>query len=274
MSVDRNYWNDRVVLVTGASEGLGRHVALRLAGLGARVTALARRADALAELADAAGPQSPPVATASCDVTKSAEVAEAVQQVRARHGRIDGVFHCVGRSMRGRVLETSPEVFRELWEVNFLSAVLMAQATVPDLMARQGHFVAVGSLASRVAARYLGAYPSAKAALALFMHQLRLEHARQGLHAMLVLSGPIARADAGQRYTGQSQGLPESASRPGGGAKVAAIQPDKLVDQMLVGCQRRDPELVVPRSARILFAMLSFFPNWADSVVLHKTEGD
>jgi NAD(P)-dependent dehydrogenase (short-subunit alcohol dehydrogenase family) len=271
LSVQAKYWHDRVVLVTGASTGLGRHVALRLAGLGARVAAVARSADPLQRLAQTAASQAGNLQPWPCDVTQVAQLHPIVDTIYRRHGQLDAVIHCVGRSMRGSVLDTSPEQFRESWEINFLSAVQLAQATVPHLVQRQGHFVAVGSLASRAPVPYLGAYPSSKAALALFMHQLRLEHAAQGLHALLVLPGPIARDDAGLRYAQQAARLPPAARKPGGGVRLSAIDPARLVDRLLIACQRRQPELVMPFAARLLFALVPLAPSWADRILLRKS---
>jgi NAD(P)-dependent dehydrogenase (short-subunit alcohol dehydrogenase family) len=203
-------------MVSGGSLGLGRQLVLRLLGLGSRVTAMARGADALNLLRDEAGSHGDRLHIVPCDMIRAEEVERAVGQTVARHGVLDAVFHCVGRSMRGRVLQTPLPMFDELWRTNFLTAVHMARSSVAHLQARRGHFVAVGSLAGRSAGGLLGAYPASKAALALFMHQLRLEHGPAGLHTLLVLPGPIQRGDALTRYADHAPGLPETARLPGG----------------------------------------------------------
>ena len=97
--------------------------------------------------------------------------------------------HCAGRSMRGTVLATSLAEFRELWETNFLSAVECVKQFAEPLAASRGHFVLIGSLASKVAAGYLGAYPASKFPLAALAQQLRLETEASGLHTLLVAPG-------------------------------------------------------------------------------------
>ena len=79
-----------------------------------------------------------------------------------------------------------------------------------------------------MASRYLGAYPVSKFAVAAYTHQLRLELGPQGLHVLLVCPGPIARPDAGQRYSGEAADLPASAQKPGGGVRLKGLDPDEL----------------------------------------------
>ena len=98
--------------------------------------------------------------------------------------------HCAGRSMRGEILATTPDQHCELWEVNFLATVQVTQALADDLEASGGHVVLLGSLASKVAPRYMGAYPASKFPLVAFAQQLRLQWGRQGPHVLLVCPGP------------------------------------------------------------------------------------
>ena len=160
-----------------------------------------------------------------------------------------------GRSTRGAVLDASPEDFQQLLDVNFLATVRMTRAFAPQLLASGGHLVNIGSLASKVAAPYLGAYPASKFAVAAYTQQLRLELGPQGLHVMLVCPGPIARDDGGVRYGAETPGVPVIAQGPGGGARIKTIDPDKLAARIVDACERRRTELVVPGSARILFAL-------------------
>ena len=79
------------------------------------------------------------------------------------------------------------------------------------------------------------------------------------------------RDDAGHRYASESKDIPESAQRPGGGAKLDAIDPVKLAAQVLTACERRQPELVVPAKARWLFAVSQLWPTLGDEILRRKT---
>jgi short-subunit dehydrogenase len=128
----------------------------------------------------------------------------------------------------------------------------------------RGHVVLVGSLASKVAPRYLGAYPTSKFPLVAYAQQLRLSWGANGPHVLLVCPGPIDRSDAGQRYDDATHGLPDSARRPGGGARVRAIDPRWLAERILSACEQRKSVLVVPAKARLLFLLAELSPRLGD----------
>jgi short-subunit dehydrogenase len=175
--------------------------------------------------------------------------------------------------MRAEILSTTADAHRELWEVNFLATAQVTLALADELLASRGHVVLMGSLASKVAPRYMGAYPASKFPLAAYAQQLRLAWSRHGPHVLLVCPGPIARAEANERYTDQSSGLPVSARRAGGGAKLRAIDPCWLAERILLACERRQTELIVPRKARFLFVLSQISPRLGDWLLRWTTAG-
>jgi NAD(P)-dependent dehydrogenase (short-subunit alcohol dehydrogenase family) len=205
------------------------------------------------------------------DVTQQDQVTALIEQTIKLHGRLDMVIHCAGRSSRGSIEETTAAQFQELLEINFLSAVRVTQAAIPHLLARQGHVVLIGSLAAKIASRHLGAYPASKFPLAAYAQQLRLELGDRGLHTLLVCPGPLQRDDAGKRYDAQAASLPQSARRPGGGVKLKGLDPDWLARRILLACERREAELVVPARARLLFALAQLWPSLGDWLVMRNT---
>ena len=258
------YWHDKACLVTGASAGLGRALAAALAAGGARLAIVARRSDPLQRLAEQLHEQTgSEVAAIPGDMAWPEDVERMQETVAARFGCLDLLINCVGRSSRRRVLETSPEDFQQLWDANFISAVRCTQACSSWLLASGGHVVNIGSLASRFGSAYLGAYPAAKHALAAYTQQLRMEHAAEGLHAMLVLPGPIA-GSYQDRYAEQAADLPPSARGPGGGAKLKGLDPDRLAADILAAAVRRRPELVAPAKARLLMIAAQCSPRLGD----------
>ena len=168
-------WKGKVAVVTGGSSGLGLTIAKKLLAAGAQVVLAARdpqRLDQAAREVQRAGGE---VTTVPTDVTQDQEVRNLFEQVEESHGRLDGLFHCAGRSVRGNAVDTTVDEFRELWELNFLSAVRCTRAALPQLRQSRGHVIHIGSLASKVGSRYLGAYPVSKFSLAAYAQQLRLE---------------------------------------------------------------------------------------------------
>jgi short-subunit dehydrogenase len=271
-----SYWSDKRALIIGGSAGLGRALADVLAQHGARVAIVARRQQPLAAAAQELKRHGADVLSIAADVTIADEVNRINAAVQTSWGGIDLLCHCAGRSMRGTVLATSAADFRELWETNFLSAVECVKRFAESLAANRGHIVLIGSLASKVAAGYLGAYPASKFPLAALAQQLRLETEQLGLHTLLVCPGPIARDDqhsAGSRYAAQSPEVPAAAHQPGGGAKVRAINPHWLAGKILLACEQRRAELVVPKRARLLFAASQLSPRFGDWLLRRMTGG-
>jgi short-subunit dehydrogenase len=273
-----SYWQGKRAVVTGGSAGLGRVLAGVLVERGAKVALVARRAETLDNTAKELRFRGGSVLTVAADVTNQADVERLVGTVHSAWGGLNLLCNCAGRSMRGTVLATPIETFRDLFEVNLLSAVRCTQAFAPALSDSHGHVVLVGSLASKVAAGFLGAYPASKFPLAAVAQQLRIELGPGGPHVLLVCPGPIARDEAAAtqasgRYAEQASGIPAAAQKPGGGAKVGAIDPRKLSEQILDACQRRRAELVVPAKARLLFALSQLSPRLGDRLLRRLTSG-
>ncbi len=258
-------WQGKSVLITGGSSGLGLAIAHAFAAAGARMAIAARDEQNLAAAAEQLRQHGATVLTIVADITDPAQVERMIAQTVERCGRLDVLVNNAGRSTRGNIIDATPDDFQNLLDLNFLAAVRCTRAAMPHLLAARGHLVNIGSLAAKTASRYVGGYAVTKFALAAYTQQLRLELGPQGLHAMLVCPGPIARDPAeGSRYEEAAAHLPEEAKRPGGGVKVSAIAPEKLAQAIVAACGRRQAELVYPAAARWLFALMQLSPTWGE----------
>ncbi|WP_163999216.1 SDR family oxidoreductase [Pyxidicoccus caerfyrddinensis] len=147
--------NGKVVLVTGASSGLGRATAARLVQRGHRVYGTSRQP---------AGETDWPMLT--LDVCSDGSVEACVGEVLAREGRIDALVNNAGYAFIGAVEETRLEDARAQLETNFFGALRMMLAVLPTMRARgSGHIVNISSLSGAVAVPFLGAYAASKHAL-------------------------------------------------------------------------------------------------------------
>jgi NAD(P)-dependent dehydrogenase (short-subunit alcohol dehydrogenase family) len=267
-----SYWTDKVAVVTGGSAGLGLHIARALVEAGARVTIAARDPSRLASAAASLSRPDRECTSIATDVTRQEDCTALVRQVLAKRGRIHALVHCAGRSTRGEIAATTAQQFSELIDTNFLSAVRLTTAALPVLLHKPSHLVLIGSLASKSAAPYLGAYPASKFPLAAYAQQLRLELGPRGLHTLLVCPGPIRRDDAGERYAHEAANLPPEARRPGGGVKLQGIDPAWLAGRVLRACERRQAELIVPARAKLLLAISDLWPSLGDWIVRRMTK--
>jgi short-subunit dehydrogenase len=266
-----SYWQNKVVVVTGGSNGLGRMIAETFGNAGSRLAIIALENNDVQRAADemtAAGMETFPLCA---DITKQDDVIRAFHEIAEHFGQINVLVNNAGRSMRGRVLDTTPEQFQSLFELNVLGTIRCTQAAVPSLLQTKGHIINIGSLAAKSASRWVGAYPVSKFAVAAFSQQLRLELASEGVHTLLVCPGPIQRDSERLYQLEGTEGIPENALKPGAGVKVGKIAPQYLAAKILKACEKRKPELVIPARAKILFAIAQLCPTLGDWLVLKNT---
>jgi NAD(P)-dependent dehydrogenase (short-subunit alcohol dehydrogenase family) len=263
-------WHDRRVIVTGGTAGFGLVLARHLAAAGAQVLVVGRSGEgvrlALAAL-EMAGRN---VRGVAADLEKPGEGRRVVGECLRIFGGVDDLFCCVGRSGRGRILETPEAELRAYLDANLFAAAEITQAAADDVAAAKGHVVYVGSLAGKLVVPFMGAYSVAKSALAAYADAVRLELTPRGAHVLLVSPGPIRRAGddpaaarSADRYAADvtRSGLPAEAAAPGGTAALRRLDPDALARRVLDACRRRRSELTVPGSARFLAGLIEWFPE-------------
>lgn len=178
---------DSVVVVTGASSGIGRATALALAGRGARVVLVARRADELAEVAEHCARRGAESLTAALDVTDDEAVRKAVEQTVERFGRLDGWVNCAGVTMFGTLLDVPLADVRRVLDVNLMGYVHGARAALPHMIAQEhGVLVNVSSILGIIAQPYGAAYTMSKFAIRGLSIALRQELRLAGVRGVAV----------------------------------------------------------------------------------------
>lgn len=264
-----------IALVTGGSAGLGIEIVLAMLGAGYDVAIVGRNQDRLQQASEridiAVQSSGRRVKLVVGDVSDKDSADRMFADLQADWGRLDVLVNCVGLSDRGRVEDLTGARVNELIDANVLSALYCSQAALPMLRASGGVVVNIGSLSSKVGARYLGGYSLAKHALAGLSQQMRLEWREYGVHVALINPGPIQRPDAGVRYTSQGTNLPESARLPAGGAKLSGLPPERVAAAVLMCVQRRYPDLILPRHMRLMVAIGHAAPRIGDWLLLKFT---
>ena len=132
------YWTDKVALITGGSGGLGSALGEAFAAAGAKVVLAARNAERLETVVARIRQSHPNVLAVAADVTQQADVENLVRRTIDEFGRLDVLVNAAGRSARGQVIDTTPEEFAELLDLNFLAVVRCVRAAVPHLLKTQG----------------------------------------------------------------------------------------------------------------------------------------
>jgi NADP-dependent 3-hydroxy acid dehydrogenase YdfG len=185
--------NDKVIVITGASSGIGERLAETVAARGARVVLAARRSDELSAIADRIGERALAVVT---DVTRRNEVERLRDQALARFGQIDVWVGNAGRGITRSVTQLTDADFDDMMATNVKSVLYGIQAAVPHFRERRrGHLITVSSMLGRIAMTPIrSAYSAAKAAVNSLMSSLRLELRTEypDIHVSTVLPGVVA----------------------------------------------------------------------------------
>lgn len=257
----------RVFLVTGASSGIGKAIAHALLDRGDAVVAMARSEAPLQALAAAA----PERAMAFVgDVADEAACRAAVEATTQRFGRLDGVIHAAGISMRALAEQTQLAVFRRLMEVNYYSTVALAQAALPALRQSRGHLVVISSMVGKLATPYRSGYAASKHAVQGFMDALRLELTGAGVHVMTVLPGYVKTNVSlnALTATGEAHGKMDAATEAG-------LAPEAVADAVLAGMDRRVDE-IAPGGALERFGLWlrRFAPGMLNRMLRRRFERD
>jgi NAD(P)-dependent dehydrogenase (short-subunit alcohol dehydrogenase family) len=191
---------DKVVVVTGASRGLGAGLARRFAREGAKVALVARDTAGLEKLADEIGGSDGSALPVTCDVTSPDEVAAMASAVLEAYGRVDVVVNNAGALSFGSFLEETDEQWDHMLDVNLNSARHVTRAFLPAMLeAGSGKVIFVSSNAAKKGFVNDAGYSAAKAALMALTRVLAVEYGTQGIDVHCVLPGLIAETDLGQQ---------------------------------------------------------------------------
>jgi short-subunit dehydrogenase len=177
----------RVVIVTGASSGIGRATAHACAAQGAAVILAARRAERLAAVQDELAAYDAPTLAVPTDLRSESDLHNLVDETLDVFGRIDVLVNDAAADLGGLLIDNDPARVRTLVDVNFHGTLRLTQLVVPVMLRqRHGHLVFVSSSAASVPVPAQAAYTASKAALAAFTSSLRREVDDAGLRVTLV----------------------------------------------------------------------------------------
>jgi NAD(P)-dependent dehydrogenase (short-subunit alcohol dehydrogenase family) len=183
--------NSKAVLVTGASSGIGKECALRLASRGFRVFAGVRKDEDGERLkAEASGSITPVL----LDVTDSASIASAAQEISRSLGAagLHGLVNNAGIAVAGPLEMLPTEALRRQFDVNVVGQIAVTQAFLPMLRAARGRIIIMGSILGRLALPFVGAYSAAKFALEALAESLGMEIRPFGVSVSIIEPGNIA----------------------------------------------------------------------------------
>jgi NAD(P)-dependent dehydrogenase (short-subunit alcohol dehydrogenase family) len=240
-------YSERVVLVTGASSGIGECLALDFARRGARLVIAARRGARLLEVAEACTNAGATVEAQVGDLAERDFAESMVAAALARFGRLDVLVNNAGVPKHKQIYDVTPEDVESTLRINFMAPALLTLAALPAMLRQgEGWIVNISSIAGRVAPPRESIYAASKFALTGFTEGLALDLAGSNIHPAVIHVGAIdteiwEKAESPHRFRGRKH-------------------PPSLVSAAVFRCiEQRRHEMTVPRSLRgaLLFGALA-----------------
>ena len=231
---------DKVVIVTGASGGIGLATARAAAAAGAKVVLAARSGDQLTELAEALRREGHEALAVPTDMRQQAAVIQLVETAFQRYGRIDVLINNAGQAVAGTVADLDLDHYRQVIELNMFGPIYAMQASAPKMRAQGGGIIInVSSMVSKMHIPGLGGYASTKAALNMLSDTARGELAPDNIRVITVYprttDTDFGRNSLGNRQMRQQQ---RGNAAPG----VVVDTPEYVAGKILEAIQKEPTE--------------------------------
>jgi NAD(P)-dependent dehydrogenase (short-subunit alcohol dehydrogenase family) len=240
---------DDIVLITGGASGIGAAFARQALARGARVCIGDRSDRARAAFLAAHTAHADRLECVSLDVRDQAAVKAWIDDILARHGRVDWLFNVAGTGVAGEMLEYGPDDFRYIIEVNLLGVAYAIQAAYPAMVARgSGHIVSVASMSGLMPSPFTVSYAASKFGVVGLSRSLRAEACHYGINVSVICPGVIDTPilDEAGEFGRSTRPLKQGASR----AMFQRLRPmnvDRFAERALAQVYRNRAIIVVPR---------------------------
>ena len=247
----------KLVLVTGASSGIGAATAKRYGAMGAKVLLLARnreRLDAVASDIEASGGSAHPYAI---DLADPDAVTEVSAEIAARHGTPDVLINNAGAGRWLSILDTTPDEARSMMAVPYFAAFYVSRAFLPGMIARRsGRIACITSPAAYLAWADACAYIAARQAMKGFAEAMRADLKGTGVSVTLVVLGNVE-TPYWEHNPGSREHLPATNPR-----LVPTLTPDQAAYAIMDGVERRRRTVTEPGILRAILIANALFPGF------------
>ena len=253
---------DKIVIITGASGGIGEALAKKFSSEGSIVVIAARQIEKLETLKmelEAAGAK---VLAVACDVSKESDCKNLIDQTIKAFGKIDVLINNAGISMRALFNDLDLDVIKKVMDINFWGAVFATKFALPHLLKSKGSVVGVSSIAGKKGLPGRTGYSASKFALEGFLETLRTENIKNDLHVLVACPGFTASniRKSSLSKDGSSQGeSPRTENK--------MMSPDEVADHIYLATLKRKRDLVLTFNGKLTVWLNKFFPAMMDRIV-------
>ena len=255
-------FTDKIVVITGGSDGIGKALVAQFLALGAKVATCGRNENKLSLLV-AEFPTSN-LYTAQVDVSKQDQSEAFIKQVVDNWGRIDILINNAGISMRALVSEVSVQTLQNVMDINFWGTVYCTKAALPSIKQNKGVIVGVSSIAGYRGLPGRSGYSASKFALNGWLEALKTELYASGTHVMWVCPGFTTSNIRNAALDKNAKAQGESPMDEG-----AMMSSEDCATHIIHAIEKRSRSLVLTFTGKRTVFMNKYFPAWADKLVHH-----
>lgn len=253
---------DKVVIITGASSGIGKALALEYATRGAHVVMAARNEERLHQAAEEVSASGVKVFAVVTDVSVEADCKNLISKSIEEFSGIDVLINNAGISMRALFADTDLDVIRQLMGINFWGTVYCTKYALPHLLETKGSVVGISSIAGYKGLPGRTGYSASKFAMHGFLETLRIENMKKGLHVLIACPGFTA---SNIRNTALNEkGMVQGESPRDEGKMMSA---EEVARHIANAIAKRKDRLTLTFQGRLTVILNKFFPKFMDKQV-------
>ncbi len=251
---------NKVLIITGASSGIGKGLVEEALHRGAMVVLAARNKDAMQEIVKDSSPGK--YLIVPTDVRIEADCRRLIQQTVEHFGRIDVLINNAGMSMRALFADVDLHVLEKLMQVNFWGAVYCTKHALPWLLKSKGSVTGVSSIAGYKGLPARSGYSASKFALQGFLECLRIENRKTGLHVLIACPGFTA-SNIRKTALGKDGSMQGESPR----AEHEMMPAEAVAKHIIDAIQKRKRTLVLTRQGKLTVLLNKFLPALTDKLV-------
>jgi short-subunit dehydrogenase len=255
---------NKIVIVTGASSGIGKATALRFAQKGAHLVLAARSVAKLNILSEQLTPFGVEVLIVPTDVSIEADCKNLMDKALEKFGRIDVLVNNAGISMRAAFADIELDVLKKVMDVNFWGTVFCTRYAMASILKSKGSIVGVSSIAGYKGLPGRTGYSSSKFAMHGFLESVRIENLKNGIHVLIACPGFTA---SNIRNTALDVNGSVQGETPRDEQKM--MQPEEVAKAMVAAVEKRKDRLTLTANGKLTVFLNKFFPKMVDKLVFN-----
>jgi short-subunit dehydrogenase len=258
-------FNDKVIIITGASSGIGRACAFEFADNGAKVVLAARRENELKKVEEEIKKQGGEAISVKTDVKNIDNCKCLIDKTIEKYGKIDVLINNAGISMRATFEDLDLSVIKELMDTNFYGAVYCTKFALPYLLKQKGTVIGISSISGLTPLPGRTGYSASKHAMEGFLNTLRLENNKKGLNVLIVHPGFTS---SNIRYMALDKNGQAQKETPRDEQKM--MTSERVAQIIAKATLKRERDLILTPQGRLVVWLHKNFPGITDRIILHE----